>query len=227
VEGNPAFLVHLRENIRQVSGAILEETFLGEHTGDKNVFVTTHASTGNITASEDGPSGFKQSGPAQSAAPVAVKLTTLDDLLTKHRFEPHILKIDCDGYDFKVLRGALQTLTRVKPALVFEWSPIHQILHRVERDPSEIWPFLDAKGYTDFFIYNPQSLMVLRAGVNELAALRSLEQFALASITHFDVVCFHSEDVATHDGWKEKEDRRLDSIIESNWGDRWRNRLRA
>lgn len=226
VEGNPVFLTHLRHNVRGIPKLSLEEAFLGEHAAETNIFVTTHASTGNITLSDDGPSGFRQPR-TDGTAPVSAKLATLDELIERHRFAPHLVKIDCDGYDFKVLRGASQTLAASKPVLVFEWSPIHQMLHRVEKDPSEVWGFLSARGYRDFFLYDPQSLLVFRAGTQEIMALRGIEQYALASITHFDVVCFHQDDAATHDSWVDEEDRRMDGIVERNWGERWRNRLRS
>jgi FkbM family methyltransferase len=60
---------------------------------------------------------------------------TLDDHLRELEVERvHLVKIDVDGFECSVLRGAKESLTRWRPALVMEWAPyIHRASgHRLE-----------------------------------------------------------------------------------------------
>ncbi|WP_430666882.1 FkbM family methyltransferase [Helicobacter suis] len=50
---------------------------------------------------------------------------TLDSLLAECGFVPNFIKIDTDGFDFKILRGAYKTLKDNKPVLFFEWDYVH------------------------------------------------------------------------------------------------------
>ena len=50
-----------------------------------------------------------------------VQLTTLDDYLKGKQFKNiDMIKIDVDGYEFKVLRGAAETLKTYKPVIIME-----------------------------------------------------------------------------------------------------------
>jgi FkbM family methyltransferase len=51
-----------------------------------------------------------------------VELVTIDDLLARECFDPDFIKIDVDGYEAKVLRGAQKTLARRLVPLMLEIS---------------------------------------------------------------------------------------------------------
>lgn len=50
-----------------------------------------------------------------------MRFFTLDSIVTIYHFEPNLIKIDTDGFDFKVLRGAQRTLKEYAPVIFFEW----------------------------------------------------------------------------------------------------------
>ncbi|MDP1829150.1 MAG: FkbM family methyltransferase [Archangium sp.] len=60
------------------------------------------------------------------------------------------VKLDVDGFEVRVLRGALETLRRFKPLIVMEWAPHHFI------DPDE--PFLECIVLLQGLGYTFQSL---------------------------------------------------------------------
>jgi len=49
-----------------------------------------------------------------------VKTTTIDSLNIQDKVS--FIKIDCQGYDFKVMKGAKGTIEKYKPVIVFEWE---------------------------------------------------------------------------------------------------------
>jgi FkbM family methyltransferase len=78
-----------------------------------------------------------------------VKLMKLDSLV-KERKIVHLdfIKLDVDGYEGKVLMGALETFNRFTPTLIVEITP-SEIIKNGD-DPSEIIQFLKGLGYAFF-----------------------------------------------------------------------------
>lgn len=63
------------------------------------------------------------------------------------------LKIDTDGSDLKVLRGAEKYLRRVRPAIWFEYDPQHY----KSLDPMGFWSYLFSFGYTRFEFHTKEN----------------------------------------------------------------------
>jgi FkbM family methyltransferase len=62
-------------------------------------------------------SGLRPLG--EQSETLRVRVDTLDNALPVH-FEPHVIKIDVEGAELGVLRGALRTLTTHRPLVAFE-----------------------------------------------------------------------------------------------------------
>lgn len=79
---------------------------------------------------------------------VGVPLTTIDALVERTGIMPDLIKIDVEGYEIDVLRGAARTLQR-HPALQVEVHPHHirQFGHRVEA----LWELVDLAAYRIWF----------------------------------------------------------------------------
>jgi FkbM family methyltransferase len=61
--------------------------------------------------------------PGREAKSVARHTTTVDDLVTRYRLHPRLLKIDVEGFEHHVIKGAFETLQRHRPTLFIEFHP--------------------------------------------------------------------------------------------------------
>ncbi len=58
----------------------------------------------------------------EDSDPFDLSLITLDELCSHYEFSPDFIKIDTDGYDARVLRGASQTIAKCRPLMMLEVS---------------------------------------------------------------------------------------------------------
>jgi hypothetical protein len=97
-----------------------------------------------------GPSsqGASLSAPAVGSAgsPVSCRLATLDEEVPK-RIRVAFLKVDVEGHELQVFRGAARVLSRDAPVLLFECETRHLAGGSLE----EVFGHLHGLGYTGSF----------------------------------------------------------------------------
>jgi FkbM family methyltransferase len=87
---------------------------------------------------------------------IEVPVVTIDNWAEDHRMWPDVIKIDVEGYEFEVLRGAKKALKR-SPALAVE---IHcNIVEEFGSKPEDIWDLVDLSQY-DVFIQRHDGVAV-------------------------------------------------------------------
>jgi hypothetical protein len=103
------------------------------------------------------------------------------------------LKIDTDGYDGKILKGAKSTLKKFHPVVIFEWHPI--LCDQAGTDCKEPFKILSDMGYTTFIWYTKKGLFT---HFTYETKDDYLEQFAeicrnatFDSDWHYDIVALH------------------------------------
>lgn len=71
---------------------------------------------------------------------------TIDDFVKKEGLEPKAIKVDVEGSEFLVLKGAEKTLKKVKP---FVWVSIHPDLMQTnhQNTPEDIMQYMNGLGY--------------------------------------------------------------------------------
>ena len=110
VEANPEFVSYLKKNTSNLEGFLLVEAFCysGE---EKQAYVRIESTGGTARVLED-PNGF------------AITKKTLDEILTEHpQFEDfNFLKLDTDGSDFDILRGARKSIAVSLPIILMEYD---------------------------------------------------------------------------------------------------------
>jgi len=96
-------------------------------------------------AESPGRSGEEASAERET---VAIKTVSIDDLIERNLEPPDIIKIDVEGHEFDVLRGARKLLLAKKPALSLELHP--ELLARRGTSCHAIVEYLEDAGYVFF-----------------------------------------------------------------------------
>lgn len=99
----------------QFPNATVHEMALSDQSGQTTFF---------HTQGDDAYSGLKRTDDAPKVTGVQeinVKLAKLDDIIPQD-FRVDVIKIDVEGAELAVLRGARQTLARCKPTIIFEFQ---------------------------------------------------------------------------------------------------------
>jgi FkbM family methyltransferase len=110
-----------------------------------------------------------------TAPDAVVGLWRLDDLVARRRLpDPTVVKVDVEGFELRVLRGAVELIERARPVIITEWSTYH-----VQDGGSldELQRLLADAGYRPFGF---------RHGKEHGGALRSLSD--LSGLLHDNVV---------------------------------------
>lgn len=122
----------------------------------------------------------------------STKIRTLDSVIAQTHFAPHFIKIDTDGFDFKVLRGAKQTLIENQSVLFFEWDKKH--LGAQDENPLSIFPLLNELGYEELLIFDNFGTLLCKIASDDSTNLALLIDYTLKSrqnIYYYDVLTFY------------------------------------
>lgn len=150
---------------------------------------TSGDSQGPVAAIRGG--GTTRFAASQSGAD-SPPLLTVDDIVARHRHaeRTNLFKIDTEGFDFKVLRGAEGLLHSARPMLFFELHPA--LLQEQGEDPLSIFPWLAARGYEDMILYDNAGNPALACRTTDAATITAaLSRIDCDRIHYFDVLAVH------------------------------------
>ena len=127
----------------------------------------------------------------------------LDDIVKDEEFVPDLLKIDTDGFDFKVLRGCKKILQDMKPVIFFEWWSIR--LKELGEEPVSIFEYLFTFGYRKALFFDNYGKELVSLEINEKDNLTRLSEYSCnltSQIRHYDVLLFHEKSPLSIDGFR-------------------------
>ncbi len=162
--------------------------FLRRNTHDLPGVTCVNAALGAADAA-GGAALTKVAGTAFLAAGGGI---TLDTLLDGHPefAQAALLKIDTDGFDFKVLKGARRLLAAARLAVFFELAPEHY--EKVGREnPAEVFPFLRELGYATIVFYDNEGWLVFSGVADDFRVFAELIRYARTKGHYFDVLALH------------------------------------
>lgn len=158
IEGDVSFSKYVKSNLKGYDYAI-EKVFLNDEKSTSRFIVESSNGTGHLKKTKD--------------ALDEINLITLDELLeTKY---PNIgfdlLKVDTDGFDFKVIRGARNCLRRWQPLLFFEWDKAY--CKEQGEDPLSIFPLLEELNYEECLLFDNFGNAFANVNTKNIALLES------------------------------------------------------
>jgi FkbM family methyltransferase len=176
IEASDFYFNALKLNVSQVAGITAVQALCDEGQGLASVSMDV----------------IGDSAVVKSAAGGGIRTVTIDQLVAEYAQFKHanVLKIDTDGYDFRILRGSENMLVSARPVLFFEFSPYH--LKDAGEDPLSIFPFLQERGYRKMLLYDKFGYLFIEAESSETSLLERITGYTLRRRgEYFDILVFH------------------------------------
>jgi FkbM family methyltransferase len=195
VDGDTDFLEVLRKNVKRFHDVDVAPFFIGDEEVTVNAKSSGMGGTAHLTFVPELENSNK------------IRIKTLDGILGQYaRFsKSKMMKIDTDGFDCKIIRGATEFLRQAKPVLFFEYDPF--FLKGQGDDGLSTFSLLKENGYSGLLIYdNFGDLMICLPEIN----MERLEELHLYfsgrdSAQYYDMCAFHAEDRDVFDAARTSE----------------------
>lgn len=197
IEGDTYFFDILNKNLKGDKRVHTVKVFLGEQ--DTEVQAATQRNNGTLRIKESNEN-------------TKVELITLDSLLKKnpHFKNARILKIDTDGYDNKILRGAKEYLLNQGPVLFFEYDT--ELLKSNNENSLDIFAFLKNCGYKTVLFYDNHGRFILSLDCTDTQQITQLNRYITGKkggFAFYDLIVFHHNDVELAKSFIASEDKVL------------------
>jgi len=178
IEGEEGFFRLLQQNMQNFNNVRIFRQMLSSEEGTGKSLVRHHAGTASSTG--EGIAGT----------------STLDTLSKKEEFgEIDILKIDVDGYDGRVLQGAMKLLRKNSADVMFEWHP--GLCRKAGNNPQTHFEVLSRLGYSTFVFFNKLGEFSNFMTGFDKASIDHLEEYCSADGApddwHYDVIALHKK----------------------------------
>jgi FkbM family methyltransferase len=187
IEGDPKLLDALTENAGRIGDTEVVARYLSDATEEKTVIIDKHGWNSTLL-----PSGPDTGGDT-------VRFATLDEVLSDSDWHPvKLLKIDTEGFDGKILRGAPGLLGKDRPMVQFEYNRVN--LNALGEDGPGIFRHLRGFGYSGVLIWDSAGRFLCGTSLDRMDLLEDLHDYidatdkSLSPIAYYDVGVFHEDD---------------------------------
>jgi len=184
VEGDEISFQFLEKNIKQFSNVSIVKTFLSDKSHDEKV--SFEKGGWNATIIPDQQEGK------------LVSFRTLDEVIASGGFdqaEIKLLKVDVEGFDTIVLRGAYETIEKHKPVLFFEYNGENMKAIKEEGLPT-IFSFKQL-GYNRILFFDHKGNLVLATDMKNEEVIAWMHTYISSQknlLGYYDICIFHEED---------------------------------
>ena len=178
IEGDEKYYQHLLVNTKSIDNVICVKAFCDQKNGVSNISLVR--AKGSSRVSEQSVDGD-----------LVINKVTVDSLIEKVApfKKTNFIKIDTDGYDYKVIRGCDLLIAENKPTIFFELCP--QLLRETGENPASIFDYLLQRGYRTALFYDNVGFPVMAFKTDETKWIAQLMDYSNRKETYFDVLIFH------------------------------------
>ena len=106
-----------------------------------------------------------------------------------------LLKIDTEGFDGAIIRGAVNLIEQTKPVILFEYN--RNCMGRIGEDGLSTFKLLETMGYRAVMFYENTGWFMLATTLISHDLIQQLHEYCdgyNASVDYMDVCVFHTED---------------------------------
>jgi FkbM family methyltransferase len=181
-EGDEQFFSVLEKNAALFSEIYIIQSYLGE----------ANKSIRGATIKKGGTAHLKE----EKVGDNVIEVKKLSDVLKDYPsfLQAQMIKVDTDGFDCKILRGAADFLKSAKPIIFFEYDPF--FLTEQGDDGISIFNDLSDVGYSNLLIYDNFGDLMLSTNINNSRLIEELNLYFSGRLGHryCDICVFHTED---------------------------------
>ena len=190
IEGEEFTFGFLKRNIVQFSNTTAHQLFLGEKSGVASVDFENAG--WNLTLKPG--TGFT----------TTIKLTSLDDFMATQPGGQvfKLLKIDTEGFDCSILRGAMNFLRNFTPAITFEYNRGN--MDAIGEPGLPTLFKLQELGYSRIVFHDQSGRFLLSTTMADHVLIKDLHDYAdcvEGRIGYLDITVFHARDVDVADAF--------------------------
>jgi FkbM family methyltransferase len=193
IEGDDQFLSVLKKNATLFSGIHIVKAYLGDSSNSIRGTTIKQGGTAHLSENKVGDN--------------VIEVKKLSDVLKDYPsfWQSKMIKVDTDGFDCKILRGAAEFLKSAKPIIFFEYDPF--FLAEQGDDGISIFQDLNSYGYKKLLIYDNFGDLMLSTTIDNYRLIEELHLYFSGRLGHryCDICVFHTEDSDVFEIARERE----------------------
>jgi FkbM family methyltransferase len=184
IEGDDISYRFLEKNTKQFSQVTIIKEFLGERKQTLKVELEKGGWNTTLVPSE--------------TAGKDLTLRTLDEVLSVNNLSDRTLKlfkVDCEGFDTIIIRGASGLLQEHHPVIYFEYNKSN--MEAIKEDGLSTLLSLEQYGYHSVILFDNKGRFLLNIPITQKELLYQLHHYAdenNSEIAYYDVCLFHTAD---------------------------------
>lgn len=199
IEGDESSFIFLERNTTRFSNVSIIKTFLGETSQSKKVNMEKTGWNNTIIPDEKGSE--------------QISFKSLDDVIETGVFmnaDIKLLKVDVEGFDTIVLRGATAIIEKNKPVLFFEYNRENMIA--IKEDGLSTVLSFGKYGYKKIAFFDHKGTLVLATDIQQEEVIRYLHEYISSPknlMGYYDICIFHEADTAVAEDFLQQEKKYL------------------
>ncbi|PWU04739.1 MAG: hypothetical protein C5B52_00950 [Bacteroidetes bacterium] len=184
IEGDDVSYKYLTENVKQFNGVTIIKQFVGESDSEMNI--SLEKAGWNTTLIPDSGTG-KQ-----------IQIKKVDTVFKEKNIDPSkikIFKIDAEGFDTIIIRGALEYIASAKPVIFLEYNRDNMLA--IHENGLDTILQLQEKGYNKILFFDDQGRFLLSTTLSDKHLIHEMHSYADGKsglIYYYNLCLFHSSD---------------------------------